>query len=158
VKSFSDNEIADRLRKRWNFVPFRYNPGHGLISLLQIFSTPFMTVQIHYIDTPDLSGMYHDHPWHFVSFMLSGGYTETIWRDPKSMGSRVTKQRKRFSLHFMSHRWGHNISQCDGTAKTLFVSGPWVRNGFRFYAEGMEKDISKYVETSNDGYNILKMR
>lgn len=33
-------------------------------------------IRVHHIATPDLDRHFHDHPWHFLSIVLKGGYGE----------------------------------------------------------------------------------
>lgn len=158
MRSFKDDNDAKKLAKRWNFRPFRYKPQHGIIELLQIFATPWLTVQLHYIKNPDPTGMYHDHPWSFLSFILKGHYSEDVWNDPYHPEPDKIRTRRRFSLHKISNTEAHRITECDPATVTLFFAGPWVRDGLRFYANGADMDISRYVETDSAGKNVLKMR
>lgn len=151
------DKISKKLKKRWNFVPFSYTPPHGLIDLFQLFSTPFLTVQIHRINFPDPTGFYHDHPWNFVSFVLRGGYDEYIWEDPYDFKNTSTKKRPLFSIHRIGVGQSHRIYRCKPKTLTLFFCGPWKRDGFTFYQNGDIFDVSAMVESSG-GYNITKMR
>jgi hypothetical protein len=38
--------------------------------------TPWFTIRLHHILRSDNAVSFHDHPWDFTSFLLSGGYTE----------------------------------------------------------------------------------
>lgn len=54
-----------------------------------VFETKWLSARLHHIATPDLDRALHDHPWNFVSLVLSGGYAEVrpvdvepcFWRD-----------------------------------------------------------------------------
>lgn len=149
---------AEKLKKRWNFVPFSYSPPHGLIDLVQLVGTPYLTVQIHRINFPDPAGYYHDHPWSFFSFILKGGYDEYLWDDPYQVDNFTTKRRPILSLHRISHKTAHRIFRAKPGTLTLFVCGPWVRDGFRFFRNGEDFDISAMIESSSGGKNMLNMR
>lgn len=41
-----------------------------------IIGTPYFSIYLHKIATPDSRPVLHDHPWTFVSFILRGGYDE----------------------------------------------------------------------------------
>jgi len=45
----------------------------------RLLSTPWFNIYIHNILKSDEDAHPHDHPWHFLSFILWGGYTEE-WR------------------------------------------------------------------------------
>lgn len=42
----------------------------------RIIATPFGSLYLHRIGTPDSRPTLHDHPWSFTSIVLRGGYTE----------------------------------------------------------------------------------
>lgn len=158
MQKASSEKQADKIKKRWNFVPFYYSAPHGLIDLVQIVGTPYVTVQIHRINFPDVGGYYHDHPWTFYSMILRGGYDENIWDNPYDMDNVKTRRRRLLSIHKIGHESAHRIFRSKPKTLTLFVTGPWVRNGFRFYRDGEDFDISFMMKSSSSGSNILNMR
>jgi hypothetical protein len=153
-----DEKAAARFAKRWNFIPMRFSPGAGFIDLLQFFATPALTVQLHYIKRPDPTYLYHDHPWSFLSLIVKGSYTEKIMRDPYDTNSYEVKHRPRFSLHRMKNSWAHNIFESEEGTVTLFVFGRWVREGFRFYQDGKDVDMSRFSAIPGDGSGMMKIR
>lgn len=44
----------------------------------RLLSTPWFRIYIHQILLSDLDAHKHDHPWHFLSFILRGSYRE-VW-------------------------------------------------------------------------------
>jgi len=42
----------------------------------RILQTPWASLYLHRIDTPDSRPTLHDHPWSFIAFVLRGGYVE----------------------------------------------------------------------------------
>jgi hypothetical protein len=55
-----------------------------------LLKTPFFTVYLHKLDAPELHPECHDHPWHFWTCILAGGYWEhtdrgVVWRGPGSV-------------------------------------------------------------------------
>ena len=155
---FDEDPVARRFIKRWNFRPMWYRPKSGLIDLFQIFATPFLTLQLHYVRKPDPSTLYHDHPWKFLSFMLKGSYTEKILKDPYDMSTLVVKKRRRFSLHYINDTIAHNITECSDHTVTLFLAGPWTRDGFRFYKDGQEFDVSRFSLVPAEQSNMMRLR
>lgn len=55
---------------RWTFTP------SGYITRLHLIKTPWCALMVHWINGPDPEPHLHDHPVSFLSFILSGGYTE----------------------------------------------------------------------------------
>jgi len=46
----------------------------------RLLATPWFNIYIHQILKSDLDLHKHDHPWHFISFILKGGYYE-VWTE-----------------------------------------------------------------------------
>lgn len=73
---------ADDPERSWSV--FRWheirNPKDGTMYLLRfnLIRCPWFSVKLHWIYQSDADRQVHDHPWHFVSFVLRGGYTERV--------------------------------------------------------------------------------
>lgn len=106
-----------------------------------IFHTPVGTVRLHNIRRPDVDEELHDHPWHFVSFILRGGYVETKPM-PGGCPARGPFQEARYeagSVNFCPADGAHRITEIlgDGGCWTLVLSTRRVRRwGFWGKPEG----------------------
>jgi hypothetical protein len=57
--------------------PFEFTASHlGDYMHRWIFRTPWFTVRLHHILRSDDDRHFHDHPFDFTSFLLTGGYIE----------------------------------------------------------------------------------
>lgn len=64
-----------------------------------LFRSPWVSVFLHHLMSSDEDRALHDHPWTFITWLVSGGYwehttTERIWR-------------KRFSVLYRPAEWQH---------------------------------------------------
>lgn len=71
--------------KDWAFaqvvdIESRQNPGRTYLRRFIIFKTPWCGVYLHRIYEPDTDRDPHNHPMNFWSFILSGMYIESRWR------------------------------------------------------------------------------
>lgn len=57
-------------------VPNFDDPTKNYLERLRIIATPFLSIYLHRLGTPDSRPTLHDHPWCFVSFIARGGYDE----------------------------------------------------------------------------------
>lgn len=76
-------------------------------------------IRLHLIADKDQSTLYHNHPFHYVSLILSGGYKEKILRDD---GSEKTKSHKFLSLICRRNTVYHRIEEIYGKTITLFIA------------------------------------
>lgn len=56
----------------------------------RLLQTPWFAIYIHQILKSDEDLHFHDHPWHFASFILRGGYKELATFPPKWDKVRTT--------------------------------------------------------------------
>lgn len=64
---------------RWGVMrrmTLRRADGRAYLDRLRIVQTPWFGVYLHRMDAPDPGRDLHDHPWPFITCVLSGGYTE----------------------------------------------------------------------------------
>ena len=91
-----------------------------------IFKIPFTTLQLflHQINKADEDKDEHDHPWNFISLIISGGYVET--------SEHLITRRKPGSICFRKAATSHKITQLFGkTYSLVLVWGdrrPWGYN------------------------------
>lgn len=109
---------------RWKHI----NPTKAEIpylSRLHILQTPWFGIFMHRINAPDPNPDLHNHPVHFVSFILSGRYLE----------QRDNKYRWRRYINFISANSFHRIIAVDGTITTLVFASK------RIHEWGFQTDI-----------------
>lgn len=99
------------------------------LSRLNLLSTPWFGIKIHWIHKPDNDRALHDHPWSFASFVLRGGYEEVIpvvlYQDARWWES--TKLRRINWFNFKSSWQAHRITSVKKNTVTLVLNGPKTR-------------------------------
>ena len=123
----------------------------------RILSTPWFNIYIHNILRSDEDAHPHDHPWHFLSFILWGGYTE-LWlgayedwkywtggygmnRDVRSPGSFVYHNAKDF----------HKITLLKDSAWTLVFTFGKRRPSWGYQTPQGWIDHKAYRQLKNEG-------
>lgn len=110
---------------RWTDVDSKY------ITRLHLIKTPWFSVCVHWLNTPDPEPYLHNHPVTFLSLILRGQYSE--WR-----GCRASTGRTGYRT--VAHRWYnfvrandfHRIIDVAPGTVTLAFMGPKVQEwGFR---------------------------
>ena len=90
-----------------------------------LFQVGPVHVRLHTILTPDGTPYLHNHPFHYISIILSGGYVEQLLYED----TILVKQHKRFSVIVRNDSDFHRISSLKNTTKTLFMTfetgRPW---------------------------------
>jgi hypothetical protein len=76
VLAGNDAEVMTK-RRGWGIYASHIGPG-GSYMRRYIFRTPWFTLRLHHILRSDDDRHLHDHPFDFTSFLLTGGYTETV--------------------------------------------------------------------------------
>lgn len=121
----------ERMARR--FIPHRVLstlPGapEGSFTRFDVFVCRWFSIHLHRVDEPSEPVTCHDHPWHFWTLILAGGYWERIngtmtWRRPgtilyrtaRSLHNVVTRPgRPVWSLVFKSRKvrkWGHKTCE-----------------------------------------------
>jgi hypothetical protein len=90
-----------------------------------IADTPWFKLYIHKIARSEDLGIYHDHPWPFMSIMLENGYTEEI---KKPSGACERTVYKPGDVIFHKPGTPHRLELInDKPCWTLFMCGPQVR-------------------------------
>jgi hypothetical protein len=75
-------------------------------------------IRIHKILSEDKTPFYHNHPFHFLSIVINGGYTEEILHN----GKVKTKQHNSFAFIFRNKNTYHKIASVKPNTKTLFFA------------------------------------
>lgn len=96
------------------------------LARLRIFDTPLVGLYLHDIDGLDPQPDPHDHPWPFLSLVLSGGYLEDMFE--RYLGRTWVKKRRYWrkgSVHLMwPHGQAHRIIGVHHGTRTLILRGP----------------------------------
>lgn len=93
-----------------------------LLTRYYLIETRWFAVYLHHLHASDEDRALHDHPWAFITFLLSGGYFEhTPWKAPE-MNRRLNIQtpppgddrsvrtwRRRFSVLYRPAIWRHRL-------------------------------------------------
>jgi hypothetical protein len=121
----------------------------------RILETPWFSLYIHNILESDLDLHMHDHPWDFVSVMLSGGYLEYTEKNPEG----------NYFLPIDFNTWDipslyinahvaedlHKIKLIDGKPVwSIFLCGP-RRREFGYGVNGKWIHNKEYREFKNTG-------
>ncbi len=84
----------------------------------------FFSVYLHRFMASDQAECAHDHPWPFVSLVLSGGYVEEVWPDGGSAAAEHVR-RGLLSLASRDALHCHRVVACrPGRTWTLVLTGP----------------------------------
>lgn len=78
-----------------------------LLTRYFIVRNRFFALYLHHLHTSDEDRALHDHPWSFVTFLLSSGYWEWTPSAPR-IGSIRTWHR-RFSILYRPATWQHRL-------------------------------------------------
>lgn len=134
------NEVSGKRSPRWAFMsPMTLRDAEGNVYLerLRILDTPLFGVYIHHITAEDPDRDLHNHPWPFLSIVLSGHYIEEITREPHAdVWKTELEAHKRGSIHKFSLAWAHRIRSVDDGTWTLIIRGRRRPNWGFFIAPG----------------------
>lgn len=96
--------------------PYNHLPGYlHRWTLLKFKSLHF---RIHHILSEDKTPFLHNHPFFYISIILSGGYCELIQKEQHL----VLKKHRRFSFLFRKASDYHRIVSVQPNTKTLFLT------------------------------------
>ena len=109
-------------------------------TILKLFN---FHIRIHKILSEDKTPFYHNHPFNFLSIILSGGYTEEYLSGDKI----ITKKHKKFNFILRNKTTYHKITSVKPNTKTLFFALGNTKNWHL-------KSISPVVNRPKDGIYI----
>lgn len=118
--------LSSAASSRWAFMKRYIIPcwgGNDYLERLRIVQTPWGGLYIHHIIAED-SDVPHDHPWNFLSFVLKGGYEESLGRDASTATHRT---RKLWTLAHRRSTDAHYISSVKPGTYTLLLVGRRTR-------------------------------
>lgn len=103
MKDAFDGIVPDSSRRWWprRRVIRACNGGDVLLVRYFLLHTTPLSIFLHHLRQSDEDRALHDHPWSFITVLLSGGYwehtpTERLWR-------------RRFSVLFRPAEWQHRL-------------------------------------------------
>lgn len=146
--------IVDRLAAAASAYISQTPPGEsigpdGAPYMLRWFLIPknrFLGIYLHLFLNSDDDRALHDHPWHTVSFVVTGNMWEVYAKrgtDPRDIDQQSTRHIERRDIVWRQAGWSHRIVMESGvTSITLFVAGPrvrewgfWCPNGWKHWRE-----------------------
>lgn len=122
----------DRTWLRWKMIPKRDGSSDPLMYRFHILRTPWFRLALHKIVAPDgLEFGLHDHPWHFWSIVLRGGYLERYSTPSPLFQGPSSRYRAVGSFAYHPASYTHAIVSVDGPCYTFVVtSGRVAKWGF----------------------------
>lgn len=96
--------------------PYIHLPGY--LHRWVIFSFGRLSLRFHRFYSPDGTPFLHSHPFHYLSFVVRGGYTEQLLRD----GELVEIEHTAPTFIFRSSSDMHRIAYVKRGCSTLFLS------------------------------------
>jgi hypothetical protein len=117
--------------------------GRRLLLSRRRLQCPLFAVLATRIYLPDPDRDPHDHSRWFVTFIVSGGYDELVWDDPRGLTAFRERHHGRFSVKVLRRDQAHRITRAEGKLRTLVVAGRW-HGPFRFWAPGGPVDQRDY--------------
>lgn len=116
----------------------------------RLLATPWFNIYIHQILKSDEEAHFHDHPWNFFSFILSGGYKE------RSSYS-VDRWKQVHTNYFMKHSLVHH-KRSDTHKLTLMTPCVWTlvltygkHQTWGYQTEAGWIDFQSYRALKNEG-------
>ena len=91
-----------------------------------LFRSRFLTVYLHRFVAPDVGVDPHDHPWPFLSVVLSGAYSELVYDHLNLRAAPRNVHRRAGDVIYRPAEWTHRIVDitAPGDTITLVICGP----------------------------------
>lgn len=109
--------------RRLLLTPYVHLPGY--LHRWVIFSFGRLSLRLHRFYSADGTPFLHSHPFHYLSLVVKGGYTEQVLRD----GNIVTIEHTAPTVIFRTSRTMHRVLDVKSGCSTLFLSfktnGKW---------------------------------
>lgn len=134
--------------------------GDPYLDRLRLIQTPLFGIYLHHIHRADLDPDPHDHPWSFMSIVLTGDYTESVWRikgrradlDPE------TRVRSRYSVRVLSRHSAHIITRVSRPLWTLVITGPRKSDWGFWTGDGGYVRWDIYIKSSRNAPGTIGTR
>lgn len=112
-RSFHDQPIRGSWPKRRVIWSCEAERG-PLLTRYFLIQTRWFAVYLHHLQASDTDRAHHDHPWAFISVLLSSGYYEwTPNRHPEQPGlmrlATIRTWKPRFSVLYRPAEWQHRL-------------------------------------------------
>ncbi len=115
------SKIESWLRRHFRHKELGWADIGEVFTRFTVLRTPFFSVYLHKLDAPVPHPHCHDHPWHFWTLILAGGYHE--WA-----GKGVSyKFRGPGTILYRTAKFSH-IVVTNGAGWSLIVASPKVRS------------------------------
>lgn len=95
-----------------------YKHLKGYLHRWTFFESKKFHFRIHHILSEDKTPFLHNHPFSYLSIIISGGYEEVYEKN----GKLIKKKNKKFSWIWRSHKTFHRITNVKPNTKTLFFT------------------------------------
>jgi hypothetical protein len=127
--------------------PYEHLPGY--LHRWKLLGLKNFMIRVHEILTADGTPFLHNHPFHYVSIVLSGWYEEQLLVGEEL----VVKRHGAGSLILRSRNQYHRISSVGRNTKTLFLSYK-VKGGWGLKRHRMVKTPANYLDMPNGVYEM----
>ena len=117
------------LLKKYRSIP-KYLERFTIIKILNLH------IRIHNILSEDKTPFYHTHPFHFISIIISGGYTEEYIHHNQI----ITKTHKPFIPIIRNKKTYHKIKSVEPNTKTLFIA---IGNTKQWHLKSLNPNINR---------------
>lgn len=93
-------------RGRWKQTIWSCAARRGiLLERYYLIDTRWFALYLHHLMTSDEDRALHDHPWSFITFLLSSGYYEVV----EDGWPHMELWRRRFSVLYRPAEWRHRL-------------------------------------------------
>lgn len=107
-----------------------FKPYSNIKDFLQrytLFKMGKLHIRLHKLVDEDKTPLYHNHPFHYISIILKGGYTESILENDKT----IFKSHSLLSVIKRDRNVYHRIDKLNGETITLFIA--WGNYGWKAF-------------------------
>lgn len=127
------SEIKDIDRENWVLfrkIDITNDEGELYLRRWEILRTPWFSIKLHKFMRGDEDRCLHDHPWPFITFILTKGYWEettngTFWRKPRRLYYRPAEWKHRVILK-ESPTWTFVITGSNQRSWGFWRNGEWI--------------------------------
>jgi hypothetical protein len=124
--------LIPTLRRLFPYRTFHHRTDGDYLTRYTLFKTRWFNVYLHQFHRGDADPELHDHPWHFASLILAGGYFEqmhygTFWRRPGQLLLRPARTAHRVILRAGHPAWSLVVTSRKVREWGFWTPGGWVR-------------------------------
>ncbi len=128
-----------------------FKPYSNIKDFLQRFTllkVGKLHIRLHKIVDEDQTPLYHNHPFHYISIILKGGYTESILNGE----SKIVKSHGLLSIINRDRNVFHRIDKLRGETITLFIA--WGNYGWKAHSSNPDRSEDGLFERMINGKRI----